>query len=172
MPGTSVRKRASFARSEPAIAPAAISAFTLRALVELSLATGDMTGKYPISSKSFMIFGFTFLIFPTRPNLASSLNSTSSNWLSLPVIPTAGSPAAIKSLTTERSTLPVRTNSTTSIISGVVIRKPLTLDFSIPRLASSLSICGPPPWTMTNLSPNLKRLAISLAHFLECSPMA
>ncbi|NDE26810.1 MAG: hypothetical protein EB004_03275 [Actinobacteria bacterium] len=92
-----------------------MSAFTLRALEELSLATGDMTGKYPMSSKSLMIFGFTFLIFPTRPNLASSLSSTSNNLLSLPVIPTAGSPAAIKSLTTERSTLPVRTNSTTPL---------------------------------------------------------
>ena len=71
----------------------------------------------------------------------------------MPVTPTARPPSALMSETISLLTRPPSTICTTSMVAESVTRMPSTKRVSMPSLASSAPICGPPPWTTMGFMP-------------------
>ena len=93
---------------------------------------------------------------------------------SLPLRPTAVPPSALIVVTICLLMVPASTISTTSIAAASVTRRPSTKSLSMPRRASILAICGPPPWTTTGLMPTCFSSTTSRAKLWAsaASPMA
>ncbi len=87
---------------------------------------------------------------------------------SSPDRPTAKGPWALRAPTSSRCTCPVSTIRTTSMVSGVVTRRPASKRTSRSRRSSMALICGPPPCTTTGRSPACHSSTTSCAK-VRCS---
>mmetsp|Transcript_99562 Transcript_99562/g.138317 ORF Transcript_99562/g.138317 Transcript_99562/m.138317 type:complete len:331 (+) Transcript_99562:200-1192(+) len=153
MPGTSVMRTNSSASKAPAMAAAAMSAFTFKKLPSESAATVATTGTSPLSRAAVRTSFLTPVTSPTKPSSSSSTFFACSKPPSTPLSPTAATPAAPMVATMPLFTLPMRTMATTSIVAASVTRSPRTNFGSIPTFASQLLISGPPPWMRTGFRP-------------------
>ena len=169
-PSISVRTTSLSAPSAPARAAAAVSALTLSTLPSSSGATLATTGIRPASMRSSTAAGSTSSTSPTSPTSISSPATTAarcrarSNPPSSPDNPTAKGPCALTSPTSSRPTCPTSTIRTTSMVSGLVTRRPPRNSEAIPSRSSIAEIWGPPPCTTTGFSPADRRNTMSWAN--------
>mmetsp|Transcript_8874 Transcript_8874/g.27883 ORF Transcript_8874/g.27883 Transcript_8874/m.27883 type:complete len:224 (+) Transcript_8874:957-1628(+) len=164
-PTTSVSSSNRAAPSAAATAPAAVSALMLYDWPSVTpTPIGAMTGMAPHATRSSSSAGRTCVGSPTSPRSARTLPPeasvvqcsrrvapiTPAAW---PVRPTALPPARESALTSLLFTSPPSTISTTSIVRSSVTRRPSTKLDCTPKSFSIPEICGPPPCTITTLTP-------------------
>ena len=87
------------------------------------------------------------------PSTIAALRLAVNRLASSPDMPTANGPSRLISRTMSLLTLPVSTIRTTSMVSGVVTRRPAVNVDSRPSRSRCSVICGPPPCTTTGRSP-------------------
>mmetsp|Transcript_10103 Transcript_10103/g.24901 ORF Transcript_10103/g.24901 Transcript_10103/m.24901 type:complete len:236 (-) Transcript_10103:459-1166(-) len=155
-PGTSVMRMSLAAPMDAAISPAAVSAFTLSACPESSIATVANTGICPVSTSCLSNEVSTEDTSPTNPSSASRTRPLRV-FPSFPQMPTARPPATLMSDTSDLFTLPTSTISTISIVAASVTRNPFLNFGSIPTLVSHWLISGPPPCTRMGRMPTVER---------------
>src|SRR5690606_19367606 len=113
--------------------------------------------------------GLTCTTSPTRPMSTSSPSTSAvrfsavNRWASSPDSPTAYGPCLLIRPTSSRPTCPTSTIRTTSIVSGVVTRRPPRNSAGRPSRSSIAVICGPPPCTTTGRMPARRRNTMSWA---------
>ena len=88
---------------------------------------------------------------------------------SSPDRPTANDPCTFMADTISRLTLPMRTMLAISRVSASVTRLPSTNSGTLPSLAMSSPICGPPPWTTTGSMPTERMSTTSCANDANAS---
>ena len=125
---------------------------------------GAITGIKSLFIKFWTISVSTFFIFPTNPSLGLSC-SHSIIFASFPDSPTPFPPWLLIALTIDLLTLPDSTISTTSIVLPSVILFPSANSLSIFKSDNTLLIIGPPPCTITGLTPHCFIKTISRAKF-------
>mmetsp|Transcript_6996 Transcript_6996/g.20432 ORF Transcript_6996/g.20432 Transcript_6996/m.20432 type:complete len:394 (+) Transcript_6996:25-1206(+) len=175
-PATSVRSIRRLACRAPAMAPAAVSAFTLLLLPFASTPTGATTGMTPSAERCRSRDTSTTSGSPTSPRstwmgrpLSGSTTSFSAFLVrrmfpSFPLRPTALPPASWMALTMPLLMGPDNTISATSMVASSVTRRPSTNLDSMSSLVSMSLICGPPPCTMITLIPTALSSTMSLAN--------
>ena len=104
-PGTSVMRMSFAAPSDAASSPAAVSALTLSACPDASIATVATTGIAPESNKPRNTLTSTLVTSPTNPS-SGSRTRPRRVLPSFPQIPTALPPATLMSDTSDLFTLP------------------------------------------------------------------
>src|SRR4051812_28083482 len=114
--------------------------------------------------------GSTFTTSPTSPMSTSSPPTSAVRFsavnrpASSPDSPTAYGPCWLISPTSSRPTCPTSTIRTTSMVSGVVTRRPPRNSPGSPSRFSIALICGPPPCTTTGWMPASRRNTMSRAN--------
>ena len=161
-PSTSVRMISFLAPSAAASAAAAESALTFSTSVASSSsgATEETTGMRPAEIRSSTAEASTLTTSPTSPmsvGLPSMMGlrcMAENRAPSSPDSPTANGPCALISPTSSLDTLPVSTMRTTSMASGVVTRRPPSMNSTgMSSFSSILLMPGPPPWLSTGFMP-------------------
>ncbi len=174
-PSTSVSTTSLSAPSATASAEAAVSAFTLSTWPSSATPMVEITGMKPSSSRLVTKSGRTPVTSPTSPRSSSCPSavtvrrSAANRAASSPEMPTASGLWAFTSPTRSRCTWPVSTMRTTSMISGVVTRRPPRNSLVTPSRASIALIWGPPPCTTTGRRPASRRKTTSPANALWSS---
>src|SRR5690242_15986810 len=124
----------------------------------------------PADTMSRTASGLTATTSPTRPMSTGSPPTSAvrcsavNRWASSPERPTAYGPCWLISPTSSRPTCPTRTMRITSIVSGVVTRRPPRNSAGRPSRSSIAVICGPPPCTTTGRMPASRRNTMSCAN--------
>jgi len=123
----------------------------------------ETTGMRPAAIRSVIASVLTLWTSPTSPMSVGTPSTITlrraavNSFPSSPVVPTAYGPCVLISFTNSRPTWPNSTIRATSSTSGVVTRNPPLNSLVIPSRLSIALICGPPPWTTTGCTPQLRR---------------
>ncbi len=113
----------------------------------------DRTGIRSSARRRCRIDGSTESMSPTKPSSGSRAEATIRP-ASSPERPTASGAWMLIDDTMSRPTLPTRTIRAMSSVSASVTRRPSRNSDSLPSLAMSAPIWGPPPWTTTTRMPD------------------
>ena len=172
-PATSVSSSSRSACNAAAMAPAAVSPFTLNVSPFRPMPRGAMTGMMSALNIACRMVVSQLTGVPTRPS-DGSVGSQTIRFASLPDSPTPLPPCDDSACTIRLFTRPESTISTTSTVASSVTRLPFTNSDLISSLPSISLIMGPPPWTITGFTPTWRIRTISRAKvsIASSSPMA